>query len=47
MSYYAGVVELADTRDLKSLVERHTGSNPVTRTNSHCHNSLSVLSKIR
>jgi hypothetical protein len=31
-SINAPVVKLADTRDLKSLAERHTGSNPVGRT---------------
>lgn len=30
---YPPVVELADTRDLKSLAFKHTGSNPVGRTN--------------
>ena len=28
------MVELADTRDLKSLAERHTGSTPVSGTRS-------------
>lgn len=33
---YAGVVELADTRDLKSLAVWHTGSIPVSSTISGC-----------
>ena len=32
MSFNAGVVELADTYDLGSYVERHAGSSPVART---------------
>lgn len=32
MTMYADMVELADTMDLGSIVERCAGSNPVIRT---------------
>lgn len=32
MTMYADMVELADTMDLGSIVERRAGSNPVIRT---------------
>ena len=37
---YAGVVELADTYDLGSYVERHAGSSPVARTTSSVHSGF-------
>ena len=37
------VVELADTRDLKSLAERHTGSTPVSGTKNRRNRIADLL----
>ena len=39
---YADVVELADTLDLGSNVERHAGSSPVIRTIVGVHNGFKL-----
>ena len=44
---HAGMMELADMRDLGSRAERRAGSTPVTRTNKHAEGGTIIVLLMR